>query len=258
MSSILAGAPRELLRDYAQSRVMVGLDFDGTLAPIVAEPGRARMRSSTRELLIQVARLYPTVVISGRAQPDVAARLRGVPLAAVIGNHGLEPAASPGLFERVVRRWRPSLDALASRHPGVEIEDKRYSVAVHYRGCRAKKRLLRELEQALAGLQPVRMVGGKCVVSLLPPDAPHKGMALERLRRRFGCDTAIYVGDDETDEDVFQLERPGRLLGIRVGRGRWSAAPFTLSSQSRIEVLLRLLVESRGRGPERSLREAVR
>jgi trehalose 6-phosphate phosphatase len=257
MSSVLSGAARELLKDYAQSRVMVGLDFDGTLAPIVPVPSRARMRSSTRELLVRVARLYPTVVISGRAQPDVADRVRGVPLLAVIGNHGLEPAASPGLFERVVQRWRPALEALASSHPGVEIEDKRYSVAVHYRKCRTKRRLLRELEAALAGLQPVRVVGGKSVVNLLPPDAPHKGMALERLRRRSGCDTAIYVGDDETDEDVFLMERPGRLLGVRVGRRKGSAAAFSLPSQSSIDALLQVLVEARKGAPVRRLPEVA-
>jgi trehalose 6-phosphate phosphatase len=257
MSSVLSGAPRELLRDFARSKVMVGLDFDGTLAPIVREPGRARMRSSTRELLSRVARLYPTVVISGRAQPDVVARLQGVPVAAVIGNHGLEPTASPGVFERVVRRWRPALEALAARHPGVEIEDKRYSVAVHYRKSRAKKRLLQELEQALAGLQPVRVVGGKSVVNLLPPDAPHKGVALERLRRRFGCDTAIFVGDDETDEDVFLMERPGRLLGVRVGGRKGSAAPFSIPSQASIDALLGLLAEERKRGPVQRLPEVV-
>ena len=73
-------------------------------------------------------------------------------------------------------------------------------------------------------LGPVRLVGGKHVVNLLPAGAPHKGLALERARARLGCDTAIYVGDDETDEDVFALDQPGRLLAIRVGRKPSSSA----------------------------------
>ena len=58
------------------------------------------------------------------------------------------------------------------------------------------------------------------------PDAPHKGLALERERAHFACDTVIYVGDDETDEDVFRLDRPGQLLvesGSDGTERRWRA-----------------------------------
>jgi len=251
MSNVLRGPCRDLLLDYAWSRVLVGLDFDGTLAPIVREPSRARMRASTRRLLAKVARLYPTAVISGRALPDVAARVRGVPLQAVVGNHGLDPSATPGVFEQVVRRWRPLLEELARAHPGVELEDKRYSLALHYRRSRASKRVLSDLERLIPLLGPVRVVGGKRVVNFLAPDAPHKGLALERLKHRFGCDTAIYAGDDETDEDVFLMERPGRLLGIRVGARQGSAAAFSVPGQRSIDQLLLLLVRARERGAGR-------
>jgi trehalose 6-phosphate phosphatase len=82
-------------------------------------------------------------------------------------------------------------------------------------------------------------------VNIVPADAPHKGMALERERSRLFCDTAIYVGDDETDEDVFALDQPGRLLSIRVGRKEDSRADFYLESQAGIDPLLRLLARLR-------------
>ena len=84
----------------------------------------------------------------------------------------------------------------------------------------------------------VRLIRGKQVVNLLPRDAPHKGIALEKARARVGCDTAVYVGDDETDEDVFGLDRPGRLLTVRVGRKRDSLASYFLRDQSEIDRLL--------------------
>jgi trehalose 6-phosphate phosphatase len=59
------------------------------------------------------------------------------------------------------------------------------------------------------------------------------------------CDTAIYVGDDETDEDVFALDQPGRLLTIRVGRGRGSHAAYYLRAQAAVDDLLALLVRLR-------------
>jgi trehalose 6-phosphate phosphatase len=92
----------------------------------------------------------------------------------------------------------------------------------------------------------VRLVGGKLVINFLVPDAPHKGVALERERSHLGCDTVIYVGDDETDEDVFQIDRPGQLLSIRVGRKRTSAAPYYIRNQTEIDRILRALVAARG------------
>ena len=86
--------------------------------------------------------------------------------------------------------------------------------------------------------------------------APHKGIALERERERLGCDTALYVGDDETDEDVFSLDRPGRLLTIRVGAKRTSAASYYILDQRVIDVLLGRLLETRQRWVEQ--RRAVR
>jgi trehalose 6-phosphate phosphatase len=97
----------------------------------------------------------------------------------------------------------------------------------------------------VASLGDVRVIGGKQVVNVLPKGAPHKGLALERELERLRCDTAIYVGDDETDEDVFALDRPGRLLMIRVGAKRSSSAAYYIRSQEAIEELLEALVGAR-------------
>jgi trehalose 6-phosphate phosphatase len=91
-----------------------------------------------------------------------------------------------------------------------------------------------------------RRLSGKLVVNLLVPDAPHKGLALERERAHFACDTVVYVGDDETDEDVFQLDRPGRLLSIRVGQKRSSAASYYIRNRAEIDRLLETLIALRG------------
>ena len=83
------------------------------------------------------------------------------------------------------------------------------------------------------------------MINLLPRGAPHKGIALERERERLGCDTAIYVGDDETDEDVFALGQPGRLLTIRVGASPSSAASYYLRGQADVDGLMRFLLLAR-------------
>jgi trehalose 6-phosphate phosphatase len=245
MMNILARANRQVLEELAWSNVLLAFDYDGTLAPIVASPERARIRRETRGLLDALGKLYPVVVISGRAQSDALDRLRGIDVCEVIGNHGMEPGCANDRYRTEVRRWLPVLNALISALRGVTVEDKGVSVAVHYRKSREKKNARAAIERAVAELGDVRVIGGKQVVNILPIGAPHKGIALLRERDRLRCDTALYVGDDDTDEDVFALDRPGRLLGVRVGASSSSSAPYCVANQRAVDDLLRALIEYR-------------
>jgi trehalose 6-phosphate phosphatase len=237
---------QDLLEIFAWSNVLLAFDYDGTLAPLVSAPAHATMRASTRRLLRRASTLYPCVVISGRARSDTVRRLRNIEVCRVVGNHGAEPSADREAMRGRVRRWLPVLRARLSGRQGVVIEDKRFSVAVHYRQARGRNATRRAVLSAARVLKDVRLVGGKLVVNLLVADAPHKGLALERERSHFACDTVIYVGDDETDEDVFQIDRPGHLLSIRVGRKRTSAAPYYIRNQAEIDRLLETLIAVRG------------
>ena len=245
MRHLLSPAGRHVLQQFAWSNVLLALDYDGTLAPIVARPEQATLRRETRRLLQDVAALYPVVVISGRAQPDVLGRLSGIGVTEVIGNHGIEPRHATHAYEAQVRSWLPTLARELAPFKGVWVEDKTYSVAVHYRRSRHKKVALPAILSAAAALGDVRLIGGKQVVNVLPVGAPHKGFALEKARDRLGCDTAIYVGDDETDEDVFGLDQPGRLLAVRVGPKGSSEAAYYLRNQEAVDALLSELLRLR-------------
>ncbi len=245
MKDILSRANREVLQQFAWSAMLLAFDYDGTLAPIVRDPEMAEMRPATRRLLREVAALYPTVVISGRARTDVLRRLKGTGLRQIVGNHGIEPWQGDRPLLTEVSRCLPVLGRRLSSFRGVQIENKAYSISVHYRRSREKRRARAAILQAAAELGPVRVIRGKQVVNVLPVGAPHKGMALERERDRLGCDTAIYVGDDETDEDVFGLDHPGRLLGVRVGARRSSRAGYYIRNQRTIDDFLVALVQLR-------------
>ncbi|MBI5507722.1 MAG: trehalose-phosphatase [Deltaproteobacteria bacterium] len=225
--------------------MLLAFDYDGTLAPIVTDPAKAVMRPRTRALLDTLTERYPCVVISGRSQADAKRLLRGIGLAEVIGNHGIEPWSISRRMARETDSWRPVLEKHFAAFPGVHVENKDYSLAVHYRRSRAKKKARAEIRRVATALGRVRLIGGKQVVNILPPDAPHKGMALERERERLRCDTAIYVGDDTTDEDVFALDQPGQLLTIRVGAKSSSAAVYYLRNQRDIDRLLQKLLDLR-------------
>lgn len=249
MTDILAPANLGVLERFALSNVLVAFDYDGTLAPIVQLPDQARMRSVTHRLLRMVARRYPCIVISGRRREDLAVRLGDVPVLHLAGNHGLQPWAEQAHYTVLVRGWVRQLDSSLEQAEGVVIEDKMYSVSVHYRGAADKRRAARAIEKAARGLPGARTIGGKQVLNIVPHDAPGKGEALERARRMLLCDTALYVGDDDTDEDVFARGNPDRLLSVRVGPASQSRARYLLRRQRDIDRLLRQLLLLR---PERA------
>jgi trehalose 6-phosphate phosphatase len=232
---------------FALSNVLVVFDYDGTLAPIAPTPGKARMRASTRRLLKRAATIYPCVVISGRALADVSRRLAGVPLWTVAGNHGVEPWGAAGSYAARVRRWTDILGRRLAARSGVVVENKRYSLAVHYRNAGNRRRARQAIEDAIADIRGARIVGGKAAVNLVPRGAPHKGIALERARRLLACDTAVYVGDDDTDEDAFRAAPSTRLLSIRVGRARRTRAGHYLRNQAEVDELLEALIALRER-----------
>lgn len=233
------------LASFATSNVLVAFDFDGTLAPIVPNPSRARMRARTRRLLHAVARRYPCVVISGRALNDIEERVEGIPLWHVAGNHGMEPWEQTEGIARVVREWAWLLRKRFAQDRGVVIENKTYSLTIHYRRAPTPQRARAVITAALRDLPGALTMQGNHAVNVLPEGAPHKGEALERLTRLLGCDAAIYVGDDGTDEPAFSAKHPEQLLSIRIGNGQRTRARYHLENQGDIDKLLEVLSKIR-------------
>lgn len=246
MKHILSSASVDVLAQLAWARVLLAFDFDGTLAPIVESRDEAAMRPRTKRLLTKVCALYPCAVISGRSQRDVGTRIEGTGVKYVMGNHGLEPGLGLGAFEQEITEARRLLAASLRDWPGLDLEDKRYSLAVHFRRARRKREAREAIHAAVARLPtPMRIIAGKMVVNVVPDRAPNKGDALLHLREVEKADTALYVGDDFTDEDVFELDQPGRVLTIRVGSSRTSAAAYFLRTQAEMDTLLEKLAALR-------------
>jgi trehalose-6-phosphatase len=82
-------------------------------------------------------------------------------------------------------------------------------------------------------------------LNLLPRGGADKGIAVQQARRMFACDTVIYVGDDDTDEDAFASAPPDRLLSIRVGTRGPTRARYRLRTQRDIDSLLQQLLQFR-------------
>ncbi|MEW6363587.1 MAG: trehalose-phosphatase [Acidobacteriota bacterium] len=247
MMNVLSARNRRLIGEFARLNSMLALDFDGTLAPIMRRPESARMRRQTRALLQKAAALYPCAIISGRSIRDLKTRIGLNGVTSMVGNHGAEWEWSRPDSRGIARakRWAQTLARELRDWPGVEIENKGLSLAVHYRGAADRARAARAINRAASGLEGTHAFAGKCVVNIVPRNAPDKGTALESMRRMLRCDAAIYIGDDTTDESAFRWKERGRLLTVRIGKSRRSFADFYVRDQRSIDALLRALISER-------------
>jgi trehalose 6-phosphate phosphatase len=224
----------------SRERTLYAFDFDGTLSPIVQHPEQAGIHERTRRLLSSLAEASPCVVVSGRARADLLGRLEGIGLTQVIGNHGAETEKASRVPRARIAHWKDVLDLELGSLPGVWVEDKGLSLAVHYRQAAENGDARRRILATARKLERVRVFGGKRVVNLVPEHAPHKGSALAAERDRLGCNWVLYVGDDETDEDAFSLG--GNTVPVRIGRKLHSHARYYLRTQREIDRLLEVLV----------------
>ena len=244
--------------DGRPAKVLLAFDYDGVLAPLVKDPAGARMRPRTRALLARLAALHPVAVISGRAWRDLAAFLDGVETT-IVGNHGFElgrPAPVPRAVLREVRGWRRRLGRSLAAVEGIHFEDKRSTLAVHYGLSRRWRRAERLVYEAANQLEGTRLIPGKKVLNVLPHDFPSKGDAVRALVARLGCEGAVYVGDDVTDEDAFAVGAP-LVFGIHVGAGP-TLAPWCLHAQADVDALLERLAAARERPARRGARARAR
>jgi trehalose 6-phosphate phosphatase len=194
------------------------LDFDGSLAEIVARPELAAPVEGAREALGALARRYRVVaVVTGRRSEEVSGLL-DVPGVRLLGVYGLEgethPSVTPSLLERI--------RVAATVVPAAWAEDKGATVAVHFRqapGPLAAREALLGVLGPIAEAAGLELVEGKMVVELMPVDRPRKGGAVRRLVDELDLRGVLFAGDDVADveayEELDRLEERG-VVGVRV------------------------------------------
>lgn len=204
-------------------------DIDGTLIDLAEAPDGVRVDRRLRRLLVAVhaATGGALALISGRSLADIDRLFPDVPMPAA-GQHGVERRDAGGLTsrhafpEQRLNAVRPVLLDAVHRTPGLLIEDKHFSVAVHYRRAPEAGEFVRELCAAMARRLGPRFTvqEGKYVIEL-KPGGKDKGVAiLEFMREQpFHGRPAVFIGDDATDEYGFRVVN--RLDGhsIKVGPG---------------------------------------
>jgi len=236
-----------------QKRVLLLMDFDGTLSPLADAPEKAHLPQGVRQMLLRLAcrpHVY-VAILSGRPLGYLRA-VFGAPSFFYGGNHGLEMEGPDFSFrhpgaralrsvnQNLVRQFRKPIKGVS----GALLENKGLSLALHYRNVLHAHRprfdaLIEKLQNKTASL-PVRWRPGNKVWELLPRVAWDKGRAAEALIQHLDHPFPVAVGDDKTDEDMFEtLSENG--ITVHVGGDGDSFAQFCLMRQSEVPRFLRFL-----------------
>ena len=258
----LLGCWDELRPAIENQYLIICLDYDGTLTPICDKPWQAKLSSPTKVLLSELASFNDVkmAIVSGRSLADIK-KFVGVPGLIYVGNHGLEiegpqimhvhpdAAVKEELFREISDKLKKSL-----RIKGVIVENKKLSVAVHYRliakdhVSQAKNTFLRVAQPFLD--QNELVIGeGKKVWEVRSALLWNKGTAVSWLTARFfaHCGESIlpiYIGDDYTDEDALErIKKNGIGVKVMSHLNEQTSANYFLLSPSEVLAFLKQVKE---------------
>jgi len=246
--------------------ILLFLDYDGTLAPIVETPDKAVISKEQKDLLdkLSTSSHCKVSIISGRALSDIKARV-GLKDIIYVGNHGLEiegpkikfKSAVSLQYKHILNHIKDDLKFKLSTIKGVFIEDKELSLSVHYRLADRDqiskiKTILHEATIPYTVRDKIKVKLGKKVFEIRPALEWDKGKVVLWLLARWEFSLKdkpilpIYIGDDVTDEDAFRaLKNKG--LSIFVGEKGNSKAKYYLKDTEEVTELLRLIADLRHR-----------
>jgi len=231
-------------------KLLITCDFDGTLAPIVNNPEDARMLPAAATALTALTDLPDTEValVSGRAL-GVLRTLTGfsdIPAAIhLVGSHGAEfdTGFTHDIDEDLLARIIAELNAIAQGRPGVSVETKPASVALHVRNASSQ-----DGEAALGDAHRAserwgaHTTAGKAVLEFAVLST-NKGEAVDILREQTASTAVVFLGDDVTDETAFGRLHDGDV-GVKVGPGD-TAAGFRIESPDDVAEALGYLAQRR-------------
>ncbi|KAK7844095.1 putative trehalose-phosphate phosphatase j [Quercus suber] len=238
-------------------QIVMFLDYDGTLSPIVEDPDRAFMSREMREVVRDVARYFPTAIVSGRCRAKVYKFVRLAELY-YAGSHGMDikgPSKSRKCnkgnqavifqaateFLPMIHEAHKALLEKTNSIPGAKVENNKFCLSVHFR-CVDEKRwaaLAEQVRLVISAYPKLKLTQGRKVLEIRPIIKWDKGKALEFLLESLGYASSsdvfpVYIGDDQTDEDAFKvLRNRGQGFGILVSRvAKETSATYSLQEPS--------------------------
>jgi trehalose 6-phosphate synthase/phosphatase len=233
---------------------LILLDYDGTLVNYSLIPDKAIPSEHLLNVLLKLAGKPKTkvIIISGRAHQEIDKLLGSLPLS-IIAEHGALVKENGVWKKQQIENgnWKdaitPLLDKITLKCPGSYIEEKQFSLAWHYRNAEstsgyANSRELINLAEESAPLYDLKTLDGNMVVEIMTREIG-KGKAVLKLLEQASYDFILSIGDDATDEEIFELFiSDDRFYTIKVGNGNTSAK-FKFDSVSDVVLFLKHLSE---------------
>ncbi|PIN22416.1 Trehalose-phosphatase [Handroanthus impetiginosus] len=249
-------------------QIVVFLDYDGTLSPIVEDPDRAFITTEMREAVREVAKHFPTAIVSGRCRAKVYGFVRLSELY-YAGSQGMDikgptkghkhRKGNQTVLCQPAREFLPMIDEVykvltykVKCIPGAIVENNKFCLSVHYRCVDETKwgELADQVKMVIKNYPQLRLTQGRKVFEIRPTIKWNKGNALEFLLESLGYAESndvlpVYIGDDRTDEDAFKvLHDKGQGLGILVSKTpKETNASYSLQEPSEVMHFLKRLVE---------------
>ncbi len=235
---------------FSGKKIAFFLDYDGTLTPIVSRPELAVISSQMQDIVKKLSQKYTTAIVSGRMREDVE-KLVGIPGLIYAGSHGfdikgpqvsmVEPQAEKtiSLISQIIEILKKKL----SDSEGIIIEEKKFSVAVHYRLAEEKEvpRVKTLVQEIIQENKSLRLMKGKKVFEILPAIDWNKGKAVKWVMSALEINwedfSVVYIGDDITDEDAFRVVSTRGTSILVSDKSKASAADFVLSSPKEVKEL---------------------
>jgi alpha,alpha-trehalase len=235
-------------------QVVVFIDYDGTLTPIVERPELAKLSEEMRQALRDLAEKCTLAIVSGRDLADVRdlVSIDGIFYA---GSHGFDISGPEGHMEyQQGRNFLPSLDraeqALRRRLEnisGCQVERKRFAIAVHFRRVADGQvpNVEAAVDEVLAACEDLRKTGGKKIFELRPDIEWDKGKAITWILQQLGLDRKdvlpFYLGDDLTDEDAFRELRQRGITVLVRDESRPTLAHYAVENPEEVRLFLHML-----------------
>jgi trehalose-phosphatase len=244
---------------FRKERLAIFLDYDGTLTPIVQRPQDAVMSEDMRSSVSALSRWHRVGIVSGRMREDVE-NLVKIPELLFAGSHGfdirgpdmelLQPKARETL--PLVARITEQLKEQVKDIPGALIEEKKFSVAVHYRLVEEDRYLdrIREYVDSIVSAHSgqLKLLHGKKVLEILPDMEWDKGKAIRWVMNALGLEwnetSVVYIGDDVTDEFAFRTITTRGTAILVSDESRHSAADFRVSSVKEVKKIFEKIIET--------------
>jgi trehalose 6-phosphate phosphatase len=224
------------------------LDFDGTMVDIAPQPHAVLVPQPLIRVLGELTEYLggAIAVISGRPIAQLDAFLQPLRLA-VAGVHGAERRGTDGAMSLLATHPLDVVEAaaraMAASHPGLLVETKRGSLALHYRlAPELEDEAVRTMQEAVEASPGITLLRGKMVVEAKPGGAS-KGRAIEDFLREppFRGRTPVFIGDDITDEVGFSTVQRHGGMGIKVGEGptvAWRRLPDPAALRGELEAVV--------------------